>query len=109
MFVLIPIDHGLSLPDEIDICDYEMTWMSWPQAKKPFTKTELNFIENIDIEKDIELLKSLGTIREVNSLFFLSHFPFVFSHKCLFIFSMYLFEYYSFRNAWLIFAWLSCF
>ena len=27
---LIPIDHGLSLPDCIEICQDEVVWMNWP-------------------------------------------------------------------------------
>lgn len=40
-FKLIPIDHGFSLPDPIEIYDYEVSWSDWKSAKKPFTKEEL--------------------------------------------------------------------
>lgn len=34
---LIPIDHGLCLPDVLNIDnDISFAWMSWPQAKEPF-------------------------------------------------------------------------
>ena len=28
-FQLIPIDHGLSLPDTLEICSDDLTWMWW--------------------------------------------------------------------------------
>lgn len=28
-FELIPIDHGLSLPDKFSICSYDVIWMDW--------------------------------------------------------------------------------
>eukprot|EP01016_Furgasonia_blochmanni_P038025 TRINITY_DN4550_c0_g1_i10.p1 TRINITY_DN4550_c0_g1~~TRINITY_DN4550_c0_g1_i10.p1 ORF type:complete len:749 (+),score=202.58 TRINITY_DN4550_c0_g1_i10:68-2248(+) len=62
---LIPIDHGLSLPDCFDVCDYEIVWMSWPQAKEPFSKEELDIINSINPKKDAELLEKYLSIREV--------------------------------------------
>lgn len=26
---LIPIDHGLSIPDNLNICSYDLVWLSW--------------------------------------------------------------------------------
>lgn len=26
---LIPIDHGLSIPDHLSICSYDICWLSW--------------------------------------------------------------------------------
>jgi hypothetical protein len=33
----IPIDHGLSFPDNFEIYDYELVWMSYRQSKQPFS------------------------------------------------------------------------
>jgi len=30
---LIPIDHGLSIPDTLDICSYDLVWLSYNQAE----------------------------------------------------------------------------
>jgi hypothetical protein len=27
--VLIPIDHGLSLPDNLEVCSFDLAWLSW--------------------------------------------------------------------------------
>jgi hypothetical protein len=58
---LIPIDHGLSLSHSFEHAWFD--WISWPQAKVPFDKETLNYIESIDIQSDARLLKTLG-IRE---------------------------------------------
>lgn len=34
---LIPIDHGLSFPDNFEIFDYEIVWMGYRQAQQPFS------------------------------------------------------------------------
>lgn len=62
---LIPIDHGLSLPSTLEIMDYEIVWMGWSGAKQPFTKENLDFIESIDIDKQVELLRSKLKVREI--------------------------------------------
>lgn len=62
-FRLIPVDHGLSFPDCIEIYDYEIVWMSWPQSQVPFSKEELKHIENIDLEADLTILNSRLDIR----------------------------------------------
>jgi len=58
---LIPIDHGLSLPPNFEHAWFE--WITWPQAKVPFDKETLDYIDHLDIEHDVQLLRSLG-IRE---------------------------------------------
>lgn len=51
---LIPIDHGLSFPDNFDIYEYQIVWMGYKQAQVPFSEAELNFIDAIDPVKDCE-------------------------------------------------------
>ncbi len=41
---LIPIDHGLSFPDNLEIYDYQLVWMNYAQAKQPFSEKSLKFI-----------------------------------------------------------------
>ncbi len=41
---LIPIDHGLSFPDNLEIYDYEMVWMGYRQSQQPFSEKSLSFI-----------------------------------------------------------------
>ncbi|XP_058112369.1 phosphatidylinositol 4-kinase gamma 8 [Magnolia sinica] len=53
---LVPIDHGLCLPESLD--DPYFEWLHWPQASVPFAELELNYISRLDPLKDAELLRS---------------------------------------------------
>ncbi|KAL2546590.1 Phosphatidylinositol 4-kinase gamma 7 [Forsythia ovata] len=60
---LIPIDHGLCLPESLE--DPYFEWIHWPQASIPFSDDELEYIENLDPIRDSEMLQSeLPMIRE---------------------------------------------
>ncbi|KAG5242488.1 phosphatidylinositol and kinase family protein [Salix suchowensis] len=60
---LVPIDHGLCLPEWLD--DPYFEWLHWPQALVPFSESELVYISNLDPFKDAELLRSeLSSLRE---------------------------------------------
>ncbi|XP_022149032.1 phosphatidylinositol 4-kinase gamma 5-like [Momordica charantia] len=60
---LIPIDHGLCLPETLE--DPYFEWIHWPQASIPFTEDELKYIENLDPIRDCEMLRmELPMIRE---------------------------------------------
>ncbi|CAI9761823.1 unnamed protein product [Fraxinus pennsylvanica] len=60
---LIPIDHGLCLPESLE--DPYFEWIHWPQASIPFSDDELEYIENLDPIQDSEMLRrELPMIRE---------------------------------------------
>ncbi|CAA3001061.1 phosphatidylinositol 4-kinase gamma 7-like [Olea europaea var. sylvestris] len=60
---LIPIDHGLCLPESLE--DPYFEWIHWPQASIPFSDDELEYIENLDPSQDLEMLRrELPMIRE---------------------------------------------
>jgi hypothetical protein len=60
---LIPIDHGLCLPESLD--DPYFEWIHWPQASIPFSNEELEYIQNLDPISDSEMLcAELPMIRE---------------------------------------------
>ncbi|KAG8057112.1 hypothetical protein GUJ93_ZPchr0002g24685 [Zizania palustris] len=60
---LIPIDHGLCLPECLE--DPYFEWIHWPQASIPFIEEELDYIANLDPVKDAEMLRmELPMIRE---------------------------------------------
>jgi len=63
-YVLIPIDHGYTLPSTF--ADTTFTWMNWPQAKEKMSERTKDYIRSLDAELDIELLKQKfgRTIRE---------------------------------------------
>ncbi|CAM0914170.1 unnamed protein product [Alopecurus aequalis] len=60
---LIPIDHGLCLPECLE--DPYFEWIHWPQASIPFSEDELEYITNLDPVKDADMLRmELPMIRE---------------------------------------------
>lgn len=60
---LIPIDHGLCLPETLE--DPYFEWIHWPQASIPFSEEELDYIESLDPVRDCEMLRrELPMIRE---------------------------------------------
>ncbi|KAL8142305.1 hypothetical protein V2J09_015337 [Rumex salicifolius] len=60
---LIPIDHGLCLPESLE--DPYFEWIHWPQASIPFLEDELEYIKNLDPDRECEMLrKELPMIRE---------------------------------------------
>ncbi|KAL5723338.1 Phosphatidylinositol 4-kinase gamma 7 [Ranunculus cassubicifolius] len=60
---LIPIDHGLCLPESLE--DPYFEWIHWPQASIPFSEEELEYIANLDPLKDCDMLRlELPMIRE---------------------------------------------
>jgi len=61
---LIPIDNGFSLPDTVTVPNMWFEWMTWSQSKKPFDEETLQFIERLDVDRDIEMLKKELGIRD---------------------------------------------
>ncbi|KAI3820156.1 hypothetical protein L1987_14014 [Smallanthus sonchifolius] len=60
---LIPIDHGLCLPECLE--DPYFEWIHWPQASIPFSESELEYIKSIDVNLDAKMLRrELPMIRE---------------------------------------------
>eukprot|EP00928_Gymnodinium_smaydae_P013950 TRINITY_DN15055_c0_g1_i1.p1 TRINITY_DN15055_c0_g1~~TRINITY_DN15055_c0_g1_i1.p1 ORF type:complete len:922 (-),score=179.66 TRINITY_DN15055_c0_g1_i1:40-2451(-) len=68
-YELVPTDHGLSLPDRLEIGDEDIAWMSWPQAQQPFAAEELKYISRLNPALDDKTLEhSLGIRRECRRL-----------------------------------------
>lgn len=63
-YKLVPIDHGLSIPDCFEISEYDLCWMSWVHSKQPLSELCFEYIENIDPIKDISLLKDTMPFRD---------------------------------------------
>ncbi|KAJ0900583.1 putative 1-phosphatidylinositol 4-kinase [Helianthus annuus] len=60
---LIPIDHGLCLPESLE--DPYFEWIHWPQASIPFSEDELDYIKALDPYRDSDMLRNeLPMIRE---------------------------------------------
>lgn len=64
-YKLVPIDHGLTLPDCLDLHVNDLCWMSWPQAFEGFSDQELEYVRKLDGPKDARLLADkLGINRD---------------------------------------------
>lgn len=54
-YELVPIDHGFCLPETLEAPYFE--WLHWPQTLQPFTEDELQYIRDLDIQKDKGILR----------------------------------------------------
>jgi len=61
---LIPIDHGMILPDCCEISEQDIVWMSWPQAKQKWTRACLDFIKALDIDSEAVILEKYNLVGE---------------------------------------------
>ena len=62
---LIPIDHALSLPDSLSICDYELCWSLWPQIEAPVNPQLAAYLKTLDTRNNVRVLKKYLRIRPV--------------------------------------------
>lgn len=56
--MLVPIDHGYCLPEKFEDCTFD--WLYWPQARQPYSTETIEYINSLDAEQDIALLKFHG-------------------------------------------------
>lgn len=56
-FTLIPIDHGLAFPETLNLPRDCWVWLEWEQAKLPFDPVTVRHINDIDIARDIEMVR----------------------------------------------------
>ncbi|CAJ1329007.1 unnamed protein product [Effrenium voratum] len=62
---LVPIDHGLSLPDRLEVESCDVVWMDWNQAKEPFGPEEMDYIRGLSGAQDAKNLeRQVGVRRE---------------------------------------------
>ena len=62
---LVPIDHGLTLPDTLEVNSYDIAWLSTSQAEQPFSQTSREYIAALDADKDILMLEENFKIRPI--------------------------------------------
>ncbi len=55
-YELIPIDHGMSFPETLEIAWCDWCWLSWPQVKEPLDPDVYTYILGLDPKKDAALL-----------------------------------------------------
>lgn len=34
---LVPIDHGMSIPENLEVCSFDLVWLSFSHAERPFS------------------------------------------------------------------------
>ena len=60
---LVPIDHGLIMPDSLAIQSFDLAWLSYPQAEEPFSAETLAYISRLDVDADIKLVERNFKVR----------------------------------------------
>eukprot|EP00605_Chrysophyceae_sp_TOSAG23-4_P002741 GSChrysophyteH1.ASY1.ANO1.3020.1 assembled CDS len=69
-YLLIPIDHGYSLPTKLDIKEWDWVWFNLPHVRRPVHPAIKEYILSLDFEDLISKLTSQVAIAE-DSLFLL--------------------------------------
>lgn len=54
---LVPIDHGLTLPDSLEVNSFDLVWMSYSQIDQPMTQRTLDYIKAINIEEEVRFIE----------------------------------------------------
>ena len=62
---LVPIDHGLTIPETLEVCSYDIAWLSFSQASEAFSQKTLEYIESLDIMGDIKMLENNFKFRPI--------------------------------------------
>ena len=61
---LVPIDHGLCLPDLLQIGYCDVCWIDWPQTLEPFDADVVAWVAALDPEADASVLSRVLGIGE---------------------------------------------
>ena len=62
---LVPIDHGLTLPDSFAVSSYDLAWLSYSQAELPFSQRTLDYIKAINVDDDVKFVEANFQVRPV--------------------------------------------
>ncbi len=62
---LIHIDHSRSLPDQIELAWDSWCWLEWSQLKEPLDAETKQYVADIDILADLEVLRNTLGIRDL--------------------------------------------
>ena len=62
---LVPIDHGLTLPDSFQVSSYDLAWLSYSQAEEPFSERTLDYIKSLKVDEDIHFIEKHFQVRPV--------------------------------------------
>lgn len=62
---LVPIDHGLTLPDSLEVSSYDLAWMSMAQTELPVSQRTLDYIQAINVDDDINFIEQHFSVRPI--------------------------------------------
>lgn len=60
---LFPIDHGLSIPDNLHLMNYNICWFVWKQVYQPIEPELKEYILSINPKKNYNMLKKRLDLR----------------------------------------------
>lgn len=55
----------MTLPDSLDVCSFDLVWLSFDQADQPFSATTKEYINKLDIDADVKYLDTSFEIRPI--------------------------------------------
>jgi len=61
---LVPIDHAYTLPDFRELSDANFEWLTWKQAREPFSQETKDYLLSLDPFFDASALRRLGLPEE---------------------------------------------
>jgi len=61
---LVPIDHGYSLPDTLNVLDLDWCWLNWSQLRQPLDEETRAHVMALDVDRAIRVLRGEFGIRE---------------------------------------------
>lgn len=62
---LVPIDHGLTLPDSFEVSSYDLAWMSYRQTAEPISQRTLDYIKAINVDEEVRFIEKHFSVRPV--------------------------------------------
>ncbi len=62
---LVPIDHGLCMPDSLEVNTYDLAWLGYAQAEQPFSQRTLNYISSLNVDQDIAMIEARFNVRPI--------------------------------------------
>lgn len=60
----IPIDHGYSIPNDLNIGWCDWCWFEYPQTTKPFDQEMIDYVKSIDFDKIAKMLHNYLKIND---------------------------------------------
>ncbi|CBK23691.2 uncharacterized protein [Blastocystis hominis] len=69
-FLLIPIDHGYTMPDRYELNEWSWCWLDWKQMKRPWDNRIVEYAAQLNVQEDVRLLNESLGIRKICLILF---------------------------------------